>query len=370
MAPLRVVHVYKDVHPPIVGGVEKHIDLLRREMTEVVSHVLVPARRARTAVAPVERAREVRVAELGPRWLGVPVAPAFPLWLRRLDADIVHLHMPNPLGEASALLAAGHRPLILSYHADIVRQARAMRAYRPLVLACCRRASAVIVGSLGIARTSPLLRCEEGKLVHVPYGVDLERYSPDAVSEGERAELRRRYGAPLVLTVARLVYYKGLEHLIEAARRVDAAVVIVGGGPLEESLRELAAGTDNVHLTGEVSEEELVRHLAAADCFVLPSTSRAESFGIATLEAQAMGVPAIVTDVGTGTLEAIAPGESGLVVPPADAAALAAAIDEIISSPERASAMASAARERVERLHSSRRQAERILAVYSEALRG
>ena len=170
--------------------------------------------------------------------------------------------------------------------------------------------------------------------------------------------------------MARLVYYKGLEHLIEAARRVDAAVVIVGGGPLEESLRELAAGTDNVHLTGEVSEEELVRHLAAADCFVLPSTSRAESFGIATLEAQAMGVPAIVTDVGTGTLEAIAPGESGLVVPPADAAALAAAIDEIISSPERASAMASAARERVERLHSSRRQAERILAVYNEALRG
>ena len=64
------------------------------------------------------------------------------------------------------------------------------------------------------------------------------------------------------------------------------------------------------------------RHLAAADLFVLPSTSRAESFGLATAEAQAMGMPAVVTDVGTGTTEAIAPGETGVAVPPRNPALL------------------------------------------------
>jgi glycosyltransferase involved in cell wall biosynthesis len=101
---------------------------------------------------------------------------------------------------------------------------------------------------------------------------------------------------------------------------------------------------------------------------VLPSTSRAESFGIAVLEAQAMGVPAVVTDVGTGTVEAIAPGETGLVVPPGNPAALAAAIKEIFADRLRGEMMGRHARERAVALHSVPHAADQLREIYARAV--
>lgn len=363
---MRVVHVYKDVYPPVAGGIEKHIDGLRRAMPNVTSHVLVCAGARRTSRARVGTGLEVRVAEAGPRVLSVPLAPSFPLWLRRLEADLVHVHMPNPTGEAAALVAGGGRPLVVSYHADIVRQAPLMPLYRPLASACLDRAAAVVVGSRRLLETSPLLAPRSQRARVVPYAVDVERYRPDAVGDAERDILRRRFGTPFVLFVGRLVYYKGLEDLVNAARGLNASVVIVGSGPLEGRLRALSAELPNVHLPGAVSEERLRHHLAAADCFVMPSTSRAESFGVATLEAQAMGVPAVVTDVGTGTVEAIEPGKTGLVVAPGRPAELAAAIRSVIGDRERAASMGRAARERVVAQHSLRDQALRMGEIYAE----
>jgi glycosyltransferase involved in cell wall biosynthesis len=366
---LRVLHVYKDIHPPVVGGVEKHIDSLRRAMPGVRTDVLVCSRGPRTIRREVAGGTEVLVAEAPRRMLAVPIAPTFPRWLKRQPADIVHLHMPNPLGEASALLAAGDRPLVFSYHADIVRQARLLPAYRRLVDACLKRAAAVVVGSRRVAETSPLLSSHADRITVIPYGVDPEHFAPERVSAEARAELRRRFGAPLVLATGRLVYYKGFEHLIAAARRLDASVVIAGGGPWEPRLRELASGVRNVHMVGRVSEPDLVDLLGAADCFVLPSTSRAESFGFSTLEAQAMGLPAVVTDVGTGTVEAIEPDRTGVVVPPADPAALSEAIEWLLADRERAKAMGEAARARIIRSHSLSASARELEALYASITR-
>jgi glycosyltransferase involved in cell wall biosynthesis len=102
----------------------------------------------------------------------------------------------------------------------------------------------------------------------------------------------------------------------------------------------------------------------------LPSTSRAESFGIATLEAQAMGVPAVVTDVGTGTIEAISPGETGLVVEPGDARALAAALDAVLADPERRGEMGKRARERAIARHSVAAAAQQLRGIYARAAAG
>ena len=160
--------------------------------------------------------------------------------------------------------------------------------YRPLVRACLSRAAEIVVGTRKLAESSPLLAPFDRRATVLPYFLDTDRCSPDQVRESDRVALREHYGGPIVLAVARLVYYKGLDILIEAARTLRASVVIVGDGPLAGELREQARGLDNVHLVGGVSEAELRCHFAAADCFVLASTSRAESFGIATLEAQAM----------------------------------------------------------------------------------
>ena len=364
----RVLHVYKDVAPAVLGGIEKQIDLLRRAMPEVETSVVVCGRERRTTTVDVAGGREVRVAELGPRPWSVPLAPTLPLWIRRSAADVVHIHMPNPPGEASVLLAARGLPLVVSYHADIVRQARFERLYRPLVQACLRRADAIVAGTESLARQSPGLERDRAKVRVIRHAVDVKRFRPGTVAAERRAELRARYGEPLVVAVGRLVYYKGYEQLIEAARGLDAAVVIVGGGPLEADLREQARDVPNVHLTGELSEPDLIAHLGAADCFALCSTSRAESFGIAVAEAQAMGLPAVVTDVGTGTVEAIEPDVTGLVVEPGDPAALRSALAGLLADPERRRSMGEAARSRVVARHALDARADEWRALYEELL--
>ncbi len=363
---MRVVHVYKDVYPPVVGGIEKHIDGIRVGMTDVSSDVVVGARKARSSVASVGTGIEVRVAEFG-RCLSVPLAPTLPRWVRRLKADLFHIHMPNPPGELAAVAALRNRPYVVSYHADIVRQAPLMPFYRPLVDACLGGARSVIVGSNALARTSRILARHRDRIDVVPYAVDTARFDPARVSARDRERVRAQYGTPLVLALGRLVYYKGYEHLIAAAGATGGNVVIAGIGPQERRLRSLAERQPNVRLVGEVTEDELTTLLSAADCFVLPSVNRAESFGVATLEAQAMGVPAVVTDVGTGTTEAIEPDVTGLVVPPGDSRALAEAIRALIEDPERRSIMGRAAIDRVASRHSREAQIKRLRSIYQRA---
>ncbi len=364
---MRVVHVYKDVYPPIVGGIERHIDTIRRAMPEIDSTVIVCARKLRTSERHTERGREVLVGELG-RVLSVPLAPTFPLWLARQRPDIVHLHMPNPTGEASARLMLSGTPLVVSFHADIDRQAVLNPLYQPLVRACFRRASSILVTSSRMLQSSATLRRWTHKAEVVPYGIDVDQFDPSRVSRAAREHVRERFGSPLIVSIGRLVYYKGFEQLIAASRMLNASVAIIGSGPLEQQLRTLAKDLPRVHILGEVPEQELLTSLSAADCFVLASTSHAEGFGIATLEAQAMGVPAVVTDVGTATIEAIEPGRSGLVVSPGAPDEIAAACREIVESPDRRQTMSVAAREHVLRRHSATALADRLRTVYDRAL--
>jgi rhamnosyl/mannosyltransferase len=363
---MRVLHILKDIYPPVAAGIETHVDTIRRSMPEVTSDLLAGARSMRGSTRTGPFGSEIRVGELG-RLLSVPLAPAFPVQLARLPADVVHLHMPNPPGEAAVLTSLRGRPLVVSYHADIGRQAPLLPLYRPLIRHCMNRASTIVVGSERFLETSPQLAGRAGKAEVVPYGIDVEWFDPQHVDAAEREAVRRRYGTPLIVAVGRLVYYKGFEHLIDAARDLDAGVLIVGEGKLGSELHERAAGMSHVNFTSRLSETELRTVLAAADCFVLPSTGRTESFGLATIEAQAMGVPAVVTDIGTGTIDAIEDGATGLVVPPADHRALASAIRKVLADEVRRREMAAAARRRVIERHSAKVMAERLLSVYRRA---
>ncbi len=360
---LRVLHVYKDVHPDVPGGIERHIDDLRRNVPGVVGSVLICSRRRQTYIRPVEHGVEVAVGELG-RALSVPLAPTFPLWLRRIPTDLVHLHLPNPTGEVATLIMKPEVPIVASYHADIVRQAALLPAYQPVVDRVLRRSAAIVCGTHALADSSPLLGAHRHRIQVIPYGVDVQRFSPEAADPEAVAELRRRFRPPLVVATGRLVYYKGFDRLIRAADRLEATVLIVGGGPLEAELEVLAGETSHAHLLRGVSDGELRDVLAAADVFVLPSVNRAESFGISTLEAQAMGVAAVVTDVGTGTIEAIDSGRTGLVVAPDDEDALVGAISRLLSDDALRGSMAGAARARARTSFSMDSAAARFAELY------
>ncbi|MEJ7892735.1 MAG: glycosyltransferase [Solirubrobacteraceae bacterium] len=358
-----MLHVYKDVYPPVAGGIEKHIDVLRRHMPEVRSDVLVCSGSRHTSRRPTSHGEEIKVGELG-RLLAVPVAPTFPFHLVRQRPDVVHLHMPYPLGELSAILVGRGVRVVVSYHADIVRQAALEPIYRPFLRWWFRRAAAVIVGSHRLVETSPYLDGLDDRIDVVPYGVDTQLIARGRAAGAKAAKIRARFGTPLILTVGRLVSYKGYENLVAAAHELHASLISVGVGPLEGELKDQALGDNRIHFVGAVSDEDLPAYLRAADVFALPSTTRAESFGIATLEAQALGVPAVITDVGTGTIEAVDPGLTGLVVPPGDVQALRDALQRLLSDPAGRARMGRAAAARVERDRTAAHQAARVLEIY------
>jgi phosphatidylinositol alpha-1,6-mannosyltransferase len=171
--------------------------------------------------------------------------------------------------------------------------------------------------------------------------------------------------------VGRLVERKGHDTVIRAMPEVlnrvpDAAYVIVGGGPESERLVRLAEDTGvarHVHLLGRLPRGEMVGLLSRCDVLVMPSRqvgTSVEGFGIVFLEAGALGKPVVGGRSG-GIPDAIEEGVTGLLVDPEDTVALAEAITSILADPDLAGRMGEAGRERVERLFTWDKVAERIL---------
>lgn len=292
-----------------------------------------------------EGTRITEVAEWG-RFQHAPVAPGFPWHLRRNKADIVVLHLPNPTAEIAWLLSRPHGDLVIRYHSDVVRQAKAMRFYGPIQQRLLNHASVILPTSAEYMDTSPILQPHRSRCHVVPLGIDTRPFQVE--DKARVAALRAHYGARFVLFAGKHRYYKGLDSLIEAATQIDAPVVIAGDGPERERLMALAARQDvTVHFPGHLSHTDLVAHLHASTVVTLPSIARSEAFGIAILEAHAAGRPVVATQLGTGVEFANQDGETGINVPARDPGALARAINTLLASPETCLAMGARARERV-----------------------
>ena len=176
-----------------------------------------------------------------------------------------------------------------------------------------------------------------------------------------------RTGRPIVLTVARLDEQKGHRYLLEAAAQVpEAQFVLAGDGPLRASLEAQARSLgveDRVKFLGYRSD--IADLLADCDMFVLPSLY--EGLPLSILEAMSAGKPVIATHIG-GTDEAVIAGETGLLVPPADSAALAAAIRSLLTDRPLAQRLATAGRARVAQEFSAAKMVQQVIAVYDELL--
>jgi rhamnosyl/mannosyltransferase len=276
---------------------------------------------------------------------------------------VVHLHHPNPSAFLS-YLASGHRGgLVVTYHSDVVQQRLLNIVYEPIVRAVLTRADAIIVSSGEYLDSSPMLARYRDRCEVIPMAIAPEQFAtadPAAV-----AEIRRRYGDRIVLAVGRLVYYKGLEYLVQAMGQIRGHLVIVGQGPMREALVEQirASGVeDRVSLVGHVPDTAPYYH--AARVFVLPSHLRSEAFGIVQLEAMASGLPVVNTRIPSGVPGVSVDGVTGLTVPPADSTALAHAISALLDDADRARQLGNAGRRRVAELYSLDGMTARTLALY------
>ena len=362
---LRVAHVYKS-YPPVRGGIEGHIDLLTRLLVERGIHTEVLCARVSGSVArEVRHGVRVHRCTTPLTLASTPLPPTLPAALRRSDAHIVHLHLPWPPGEVAWLLGGRGRPLVVTIHCEVVRQARLARLLAPLTQSVLAAAGRILITG-AFMRDAPSLARHRARVEVVPLGVDLTRFRPDATASDAFPQIAR----PRIVFVGRLRHYKGLPLLAAAlARLPQVQLVVVGDGPerdnLEDALRALGC-RDRAHLLGDLDDDRLVRLLQTADAAVLTSTSHAEAFGVAIAEAQACGVPAVTTEVGTGTAQTVADGISGRVVAPNDPAALVAALAWCLD-PVAAAARRAAARAHAETKLDARRMTDAVVQVY-EAL--
>jgi rhamnosyl/mannosyltransferase len=380
---MRVLHLFKSYYPPTRGGIEQwineivHAPALRAAGIEFV--VLTAADGRELVDETDDGVRVVRAPALV-RASTAPVVPSWSSWIKRLEPDVLHVHMPNPTGELAVLgsrtrgvrgsAPASSAPIVASYHADVVRRGPVPAAYDVFASRFLRRARSITVSSPRLASTTAALRGHGAKISVVPFGVDADEWS-------ERPPLadriRERYGpGPLVVLLGRLVHYKGAEVLVEAMQDVDeaATALIVGDGPRRagaEAASVLHDVAGRVVFTGAIPDADRAAYLHAADVFVLPSTNRGEAFGIAQVQAMATGTPSISTEIGTGTSWVNRDGETGLVIPSSDPFALAKAINELLGDDTRRAAMGEAARRRVREHLTSERMFGELRRLYEDA---
>ena len=368
----RVVHVYKDVYPFVEGGIERTIYHMARLTREEFEPMIVTASSTRhSSVRKIEGDIDViEVASYG-RLLSSPIAPGFVGALRRSKADLFHFHLPHPTGEVAFLLSRLKTPAVATYHSDIVRQRRAGALYGPVQRRFLRRMKIIMPTSQRYLETSKTLEPFADRCRVVPLGLPLEDYEQGEETRTQ-SELYRRQWGKFVLFIGVLRPYKGLTYLLSAmAELSDTHLVIAGEGKESEELKRQAARsglTGRVHFLGRVDHPTAVALFGGASVFCLPAHQRSEAFGLCQIEAMACGLPVVSTDLPTGVPEVNRDGVTGLIVPPADAAALAGAIRRILAEKDFAKDLGAGGRKRAAQLYSAGRMADNIISVYRKAL--
>jgi glycosyltransferase involved in cell wall biosynthesis len=268
-------------------------------------------------------------------WALPPMLASMVATVRRAarDADLVHAHwLP-----AGAVAAVSGRPFVVTLHGRDMELARRAAPAARLVL---RRARVVVAVSRALAEQAR--RFGAGDVRVVPNGVDFP------------AQVGEESDPPEVLFAGRLSPEKGIDDLLAAADGLR--LVVAGDGPL----RDRVPGA-----LGFVSRDELARLYGRAAVVACPS--RREGLGVVCAEAMAHARPVVASAVG-GLLDLVVDGETGLLVPPGDRAALRASLERLIADRALRRRLGAAGRERIAALCAWERVTDATLDAYSEAL--
>ncbi|HJW64989.1 MAG TPA: glycosyltransferase family 4 protein [Actinomycetes bacterium] len=331
----------------VPGGVGNHVRALAGELRRAGHRVdvLAPAERPVSeagfvglggSLAVPYNGSVARIA-IGPRTL-VRVRRA----VREGGYDLLHVH--EPLSPSVGLLAAtqaGPVPVVGTFHANLGRSL-ALEAASPLL----RRVYDRLAGRIAVSASARDTWQGHfgGAMAVVPNGVAPEFFARPDPLDGWKGD------GPTVLFVGRLEPRKGLTYLVRAFLRLKPAfprlrLLVVGRDDRHQRDKAMAMVPPRLRpdlvFVGSVPQADLPSYYASADLFCAPSLG-GESFGIVLAEAMAVGLPVVCSDIG-GYRDVVRDGADGLLVPPRDPEAIAAAIAGLLDNPARLAAMGEAA---------------------------
>ncbi len=306
----------------IIGGVGK-----RRELAPGVRVLMFPfIERYRFQALPLLRRAYAEAKLLERLSLAIAALPE----LIAGGYDIIHIQKPYDLGPALLARRFGGARVVLGCHGEDFYPGDTLLAPRiDAAVSCSRFNARTVAARYGFEPTV------------VFNGIDTNLFRPTAPDPN----IVRTDGTPLLLWVGRLQPWKGVDIALRALQEIPRAhLMIVGDGETRADLERLAQElglAERVRFLGALPRERLPSIYAAAD-LLLATSFASETFGIGLVEAQACGLPVVASRFG-GFPEVIDEGHTGLLVPPRDPTALAAAVRTLLNDPERRRAMADAA---------------------------
>lgn len=370
---LRVLHSYKVYRPELDGGIPYVIATLAEAGdSEIENQILVArlkgfGRRFTVNNVPVEA-----VTSLG-TYFSTPLAPtySFRLAARSKAHDIVVLHAPFPLADFSSPWIGSKTKLIVYWHADIVGYSLLKKLVMPAIRRTLLRADRIIVADQTMINNSVILAEFAHKCTIVPYGTNTDYWSSQTSEEAARSGILREKYPKMILAIGRLVSYKGFDVLLDALKSVDGHLVLIGEGPLDQSLRDQARKlrlSDRVNFAGRLVASEIKAHIHAAKVLAFPSVTSAEAFGIVQIEAMAAGLPVVNTALKTAVPRIARHNREAITVQPHDSTGLAKALTKVLTETDFASRMAAACQIRSREEYSRAAYLSRIKDVFYSAL--
>jgi len=307
-----------------------------------------------------------------------PLVPSME-WVGGMDADVVNFSGPTFSEDLLLpILKALRYPTVATYHADFHTQNPIVGSY--YLLKCrgtLRLADRVIVTTQRYRLLLAKRGLDQSSIRVIPPGVDTSTFRPPSPNEKANLKLKYRIRDKAVLFVGgmgRLHPYKGLGVLLKAFREMrnslDADLVLVGSGDAAthyDGCCKTLGIRDRVKFLGRLDRQRLAEVYQLADAFVLPSTSRAEGFGMAALEAMASGCPAIVSNI-SGVAELVSKLQASLVFRANDDLDLTYKLRRLLLDEDLCQQLAKYGCSMIRRLFDWKVIAERVEEVYEEAL--
>lgn len=339
----KVLLVNKYYHPDI-GGVEtivkQHAEMLKDEH-DVTVLCVHKRKSAKTKKLSINGVHVIRCSSFG-TFFSMPLSISFFYYYCKLyiQNEVIINHAPFPLADIAYSLISyiKKRKLYIFWHSDIVKQKIFKKILSPFTTRTCNQAFRILTTSEALAKNSKDLVKYQHKVEVVPLSVDcisISKYSSNNITQ-------KRWD---FIFFGRLCYYKGVEVLIDAIhilkdKGVEPKIIIAGDGELKNYIVEniTTKKLKKVHFVSRfLTEEEKYEFLSSSKCFLFPSVANSEAFGITQLEAMALSVPVINTNLPTGVPSVSKHNETGLTVQPGSSKELAEAMLFMMNNPSQLS---------------------------------
>ena len=312
-------------------------------------------------------------------FLLAPILPSLPFVLHRLRrADrfpAIMVHYPNPTAMLALCLSLVIRPkrekIVIWCHADVIFKEWWKRVlyllYRPVEGFVFRRTDAFVGATPHHVREYSVFTGKQDRSFVIPYAIPDGWFEISVGEEEAAGKAREQMGGKFLLFVGRLVPYKGMETLLQAAEKISCKIAVAGTGPQETYLRQEIArrGLEGkVLLLGNV--ENLRPYYLGCEFFVLPSNSALEGFGIVQIEAMALGKPVVSSDLPTGVTYVNRDGETGITFPVGDFDSFAGACNRLLQDETLRSRLGSHAKMRTREIFSYNAMADRAVNFFRD----